>query len=192
MKKVIFLVILLVAAFVSTSHAWGTLTVFAGEKLTDSKQWKPVNEQFLKGVRLDLGDSTQFANLALDYYISTDEKLAFENDNLTNFVAKTEEIRIGIRSYFGQKIRLFGAGGIANITSSLSKQSARGENICHGSTGYNLFSNGVWIEAGADYAIGNIFIAGLSASYSEGRIKCDGKNHQIGGVNIGAYFGISF
>ena len=191
MRKISFVIIYLLFS-VPLCHAWGTLTVLAGEKFPDSKQWKPADEHFLKAVRLDLGSGQQFANISLDYYVSTAEKMTFINNTLTNVTAKTEEIRIGLRSYFGQKIRVFGAGGIANITSSLGKQSSAGETVCSGSTGYNFFSNGVWVEAGADYAVGGIFIAGLSGGYSDGRIRCGGKNHQVGGINAGVYFGVSF
>jgi len=190
MKKILILIICFTAA-AQVCYAWGMLTVFAGGKFLESKQWKPVNEHLLRAVRFDFGDQTHFANLALDYYISNSEKMAFENNTLTNFSAKTEEIRIGLRGYYGDKIRIFGAGGVTNITSSLSKQTAQGDNICSGSTGYNFFSNGVWAEAGMDYAVGNTFIAGIAASYSDGRIKCSGKNQQIGGINAGFYFGVS-
>ncbi|MDR0454485.1 MAG: hypothetical protein LBH05_06715 [Deferribacteraceae bacterium] len=191
MKQIAFLIICFTAV-ASVCYSWGTLTVFAGEKFLDSKQWKPADEHFLKAIRFDIGDPTQFANISLDYYASDYNKMTFENNALTNILAKTEEIRIGLRGYYGQKVRFFGAGGIANITSSLSKQTAQGESVCSGSTGYNFFSNGVWFEAGMDYSLSNMFIAGLSGSYSDGRIKCGGKNFQVGGANAGAYFGISF
>ena len=190
MKTAVFVIIWFVVV-TPLCHAWGLLAVLAGEKFQDSKYWKPVEEQFLKAARLDLGDPEWFANIAIDYYISDSNKLTFENNTLTNVLAKTEEIRIGLRGYYGQKYRLFGAGGITNITSSLSRQTGQGENICSGSTGYNFFSNGVWFETGADYAVGDIFIAGLSASYSDGRIRCGGKNQQTGGISAGVYFGIS-
>ena len=111
MKKILFfLICFLIAAH--TCYAWGTLTVFVGEKFLSSKHWEPADEHFLKAVRFDIGDPKQFASVSLDYYISNSEKMTFENSALTNVSAKTEEIRLGLRSYFGQKVRFFGAGGI--------------------------------------------------------------------------------
>lgn len=190
MRSIFFAFLFLISA--SSVYAGMNLSVIAGEKYSTGGDLKPGNEQFMRGVRFDFGDPDWFANVVFDYYNSKYQEMRIIDNVLTDIDISTEEIRIGLRKYIGQSPRLYIGGGVASMSLYDKRSTTAGKKNCYGTTGINLFTNGVWAETGVDFVLAKMFIVGISASYSDGHIKCDGEKLKAGGITGGVTAGFSW
>ena len=191
MKKVILTGLFLIISV--CAYAGLNIGIIAGQKHIDSGDLKPADTHFTKGLRFDIGDPAWFANIAFDYYFSEYNEIHFLRGSMTDVDTRTEEMRIGFRQYFGKKPRAFIGLGVANMSLSRKELSETSKRTCSGSTGINLFTNGVWGELGVDFPLSNFFSLGVAASYSDGHIKCnDGSKVEIGGISGGITAGFNW
>lgn len=187
-KFLAVLLFVLSASFAFAAEGTMNLSVFGGLKFMDSR-WGQNDEQRTGAIRFDIGDKVWFANIAVDYYVSDYKDMHFDNGLLTDFDITTKELRIGLRGYYGNKIRLIYGGGVANIKADIKKHTAAGTAHDKDSTGITFFKNGLWAELGVDYVFDPV-IVGFSASYSEGRVECFNQILDAGGWTAGIYLGL--
>ncbi|MDR2401709.1 MAG: hypothetical protein LBD73_08685 [Deferribacteraceae bacterium] len=188
----ILLSVFLAVFFSAPAFAGLTLSIFGGERYYLGNMHKPFNEQFTRGVRLDFGKNTWPVNIALDFYITNHNDLHYINNTLAELDTTLTEIRIGLRKYYGKGLRLLIGGGIENMEYVRKESSVSGSPKCSASTGYTLFKNGMWAEAGLDYAIGKFVVVGLKADYSNGYVSCGSRTVDLNAVNGGVYLGVSW
>jgi hypothetical protein len=168
------------------------LSLFGGERYYLSNTHSPYNEQFSRGARLDFGKAAWPINLALDFYITNHSDLHYINSNLTELDVTLMEIRAGIRKYYGKGIRFMIGGGVENMDYTRKEKSAAGSSRCHAETGFNLFKNGFWAEAGFDYTLGKFVTAGFKLDYSNGHVGCHNRTVDLNAINGGLYLGLTW
>jgi hypothetical protein len=194
MMKVLLAVLSVLA--LSTEAICGlTLSIYGGERFYLGNNHEPFNEPFTKGARFDFGKTGWPANIALDFYITNHSDLHYINGALTDLDTTLTEIRIGLRKYYGQGLRFLIGGGIENMEYKRKDHRSiadGGSSSCSASTGYTLFKNGVWAEAGVDYALGKVVVLGLKADYSNGYLSCYNRTINLNAINGGVYLGITW
>jgi hypothetical protein len=86
------------------------INIFVGQKALDRDDWAPVQDQLEPGIQLSVPRGP--VHIAADVLFSSDNSKALG----TSVKGKTWEANLGVRKFWGQRIRPYVGGGLSLVT----------------------------------------------------------------------------
>ena len=166
------------SAFAQDEGLGAVVNVFLGQKMMNSDDWEPVENQLELGVEGTVGTSWP-VSAAVDVFYS----MGSGSTAGVDVDGTTTEVALGARKVFSfDKIHPYVGGGLAYVMASAKAagQSESGSGI------------GLWAGGGAYYSFGPAQ-AGLALRYSTATIKNDALDDPDGGgIHVGLIGGLTF
>lgn len=160
----------------------GNVSAYLGHKSVDDDDWPNLDSQRSVGVISDFRKQSWPVSIAADLIFAGDVHKNGESED----TGGTMEVHLGARKVFSLDNSSFSpyvGGGVAIVTASLEHESA-GVTLDDDET-----SLGVWIGAGAYYAVTPRFNVGLDVRYSKAEVNLFDIDRKAGGVNVGLTLG---
>lgn len=165
-----------------TDNWTGNISAYLGHKSVDDDDWPNLDSQRSVGVISDFGKQSWPISIAADLIFAGDVHKSGEDED----TGGTMELHLGARKIFSlnnSSLSPYVGGGVAIVTASLEHESA-GVTVDDDGTAL-----GVWIGAGAYYAVTPRLNLGLDMRYSKAKVKLFDMDRQAGGLNFGLTVG---
>ena len=160
----------------------GNVSVYLGHKSVDDDDWPNLDSQRSVGVISDFRKQSWPVSIAADLIFAGDVHKSGESED----TGGTMEMHLGARKVFAlnnSSLSPYVGGGVAIVTASLEHESA-GVTVEDDETAV-----GVWIGAGAYYAVTPRFNLGLDVRYSKAEVNLFDIDREAGGFNVGLTIG---
>jgi len=160
----------------------GHVSAYLGHKSVDEDDWPNLDSQRSAGVISDFGKQSWPVSIAADLIFAGD---THKNGDIED-TGGTMEMHLGARKVFtlgNSALSPYIGGGVAIVVSSLEYESA-GVTVDDDDTAV-----GVWIGAGAYYAVTPHFSLGLDVRYSKAEVNLFDMDRKAGGLNAGLTIG---
>lgn len=191
MKTALFGIVVTTLVFLpATTHAqeWtGNVNALLGAKALDKEDWEPVEDHTEFGILIDFKKETWPVSIAIDLLQSeADDTMV---DPLFGLVAsgngETTELNFGVRKIWDQnaKARPYIGGGLALISAEASAQ------VFGISVSEDDDAEGLWINGGVYWTLGESFNIGLDLRYSQAEVTLVGFDAEAGGAHAGLVLG---
>lgn len=174
--------LLVAAARPATAGDWtANINLAYGQRWADKNDFEPVNNAKAVGIEASWGKSDQPVLFATDLYLSS-EKQTEAGEKLT---ARSAELAIGVRKYFGSKlVRPYIGAGVSLISDELELQDATGKEKDKDST------KGFWAGGGAFFRLGPHLNLGAFARYAPANtVRLLGPSRDATSLTVGVTVG---
>ena len=193
MKKLMFLIVLIVFAFNANAEAGdfsGNAYFFVGQKTLDKKDWEPIDEHPEIGAFMDFKKNDWPVSLAVDVLMSRDvDNLLTQSFVNVEITGTTKEFDIGVRKIWGKQSILhpYIGGGIALIKAELEYDY---KNFGDGSVSFEDSGTGFWVDAGVHLYVNKSISLGAQIKYSQAEATILDTTGKIGGTHAGITAGL--
>ena len=160
----------------------GNVSAYLGHKSVDDDDWPSLDSQRSVGVISDFRKQSWPVSIAADLIFAGDVHKNGERED----TGGTMEMHLGARKVFtlnNSSLSPYVGGGVAIVAASLEREIA-GVTVDDDETAL-----GVWIGAGAYYAVTPHFILGLDVRYSKAEATLFDIDRKTGGMNVGLTLG---
>jgi hypothetical protein len=186
LKIIVAAMLLFMITSLAQAHEWsGHLSLLAGGKILDDRDWPEINEHYSLGIISDVKEASWPVSIALDL-MDTGGK--HDHDGMED-LGHTAEIHLGVRKIFldpKRKMQPYVGGGVALM---YAEQEYEIESI---KTTEDDDGVGGWFGVGTYYEIHPKFALGLDVRYSRGEVILFGQDRDAGGAQVHIIAGFQF
>lgn len=188
------LITLAMLAFAAPAFAYLNFNVLVGSKALGSSDWKPVEQQSLRGFHFDGTPASWPLAITADLFDSKAEKTTSSNGIISStqrirLTGETSEYDLGVRGYLGDEERaaIFLGGGVGLVTATAHFRTPSGRKFTDTDTG-----QGLWADTGImGRFFGNVNL-GVDLRWSSAKMKIFGSQTNAGGTSTIFFVGYGF
>ncbi|MGH9866612.1 MAG: outer membrane protein [Candidatus Polarisedimenticolia bacterium] len=174
-------VLLAAGAWPALAEAEGHANFYLGFKQLDEDDWEPVDDQFVFGAEISIGQTGWPVMIAIDPYFagSSEEEAGFDINTATS------ELAIGVRKIWDfNGVHPYVGGGPSLLSGALEVEGPFGGDVDDSDS-----TLGLWAGGGIFWRLGSRFNIGVSLRWSTGEVELFDVDVQAGGLQGGLLLG---